>query len=286
MQAGAMSDGSVGATIAVKFTPVGRADIFQAPDGFPTALIPGDSVVVQTDGGSALGHVVALPRALAARRPASSSSPHKVVRLARREDVVTRLKQQQRELEAYRVGLMKIRERGLAMKLSRVEQGFDGARLVFHFTAEGRVDFRELVRELAAEFKTRIEMRQIGVRDEAKMLGGYGSCGRPLCCTTFLQSFEPISIKMAKQQDLALNPSKLSGLCGRLKCCLRYELPDGKGSRAAHAGSGDEGGRCGCGGDGGCGGGCSSGGCKSCPSLGSCGHTNKATKGPYAARPL
>src|SRR5258708_34798854 len=115
------------------------------------------------------------------------------------------------------------------MKLTRVEQAFDGSKLVFYFTAEGRVDSLELVRELAAEFHTRIEMRQIGVRDEAKMLGGYGTCGRPLCCTTFLQTFEPVSIKMAKQQDLSLNPSKLSGLCGRLKCCLRYELPNAKG---------------------------------------------------------
>jgi cell fate regulator YaaT (PSP1 superfamily) len=109
------------------------------------------------------------------------------------------------------------------MKLTKVEQVLDGSKLIFYFTAEGRVDFRELVRDLAAEFRTRIEMRQIGVRDEAKMIGGYGTCGRPLCCTTFLTTFEPVSIKMAKQQDLSLNPSKLSGLCGRLKCCLRYE---------------------------------------------------------------
>ena len=126
------------------------------------------------------------------------------------------------------------------MKLTRVEQAFDGSRLVFYFTADTRVDFRELVRELAAEFRTRIEMRQIGVRDEAKILGGYGTCGRPLCCTTFLTSFEPVSIKMAKQQDLSLNPSKLSGLCGRLKCCLRYELPNAKGQ--VHGGCGGEGG--------------------------------------------
>jgi cell fate regulator YaaT (PSP1 superfamily) len=126
------------------------------------------------------------------------------------------------------------------MKLTRVEQVFDGSRLVFYFTSDSRVDFRELVRELASEFHTRIEMRQIGVRDEAKMLGGYGSCGRPLCCTTFLTSFEPVSIKMAKQQDLSLNPSKLSGLCGRLKCCLRYELPNANG--VVHGGCGSEGG--------------------------------------------
>ena len=126
------------------------------------------------------------------------------------------------------------------MKLARVEQIFDGSRLIFYYTAEGRVDFRELVRDLAAHFRQRIEMRQIGVRDEAKMLGGYGSCGRPLCCTTWLQTFEPVSIKMAKQQKLSLNPSKLSGMCGRLKCCLRYELPNGKGVK--HGGCADEGG--------------------------------------------
>ena len=110
------------------------------------------------------------------------------------------------------------------MKLASVEQQFDGSRLVFYFTAEERVDFRELVRELATDFKMRIELRQIGVRDEARMLTGYGTCGRPLCCSTWLKSFDPVSIKMAKQQDLALNPARLSGLCGRLKCCLRYEL--------------------------------------------------------------
>jgi len=147
----------------------------------------------------------------------------------------------------------------------RAELAFDGSRLALYFTAESRVDFRELVRELAAEFHTRIEMRQIGVRDEAKLIGGYGTCGRPLCCTTFLTTFEPVSIKMAKQQDLSLNPSKLSGLCGRLKCCLRYELPNAKGQ--AHGGCGSEGGcdnPSGCG-TGGCGtGGCGAGGCASC----------------------
>jgi cell fate regulator YaaT (PSP1 superfamily) len=126
------------------------------------------------------------------------------------------------------------------MKLSKVEYLFDGSRIIFYFTAEGRIDFRELVRQLAAELRTRIEMRQIGVRDEARLLGGYGSCGRPLCCSTWLETFEPVSIRMAKQQDLALNPSKLSGLCGRLKCCLRYELPNAKGQ--LRGGCGEEGG--------------------------------------------
>ena len=249
--------------INAKLTQVGRAQTFLLGD-LPSHAVPksGDRVVVQTDGGPAVATVVrGIPQLEAKRRPADDSS-QRVVRLATREDVVTRLKHQQREQEAFRIALLKIRERGLGMKLARVEQAFDGSKLLFYFTADGRVDFRELVRELAAEFRTRIEMRQIGVRDEAKMYGGYGTCGRPLCCTTFLQSFEPVSIKMAKQQDLSLNPSKLSGLCGRLKCCLRYELPNAKGVQ--HGGCGSEGG---CDNPSGCGsGGCGSGKC------GSCGH--------------
>lgn len=253
--------------ISVKFSPVGRAHSFLLPglaldappaeDGAPApvaAPAPGDPVVVEGPEGRAFGTVTRAIPALAERRTPPAGSAGKVVRLATRDDVVIRLKQQEREEEAQRICLMKIRERGLAMKLARVEQLFDGSRLIFYYTAEGRVDFRELVRDLAAHFRTRIEMRQIGVRDEARMLGGYGSCGRPLCCTTFLQAFEPISIRMAKQQNLSLNPSKLSGMCGRLKCCLRYELPDGKG--VTHGGCADEGG-CGCGA-------CGSGGCGTC----------------------
>jgi len=247
--------------VAVKLTPVGRAQTFLPADA-PADMAPraGDRVVVQTDAGPAIGTIVRrLPQLDEKRRP-PADSPHRVVRLASRDDIVARLKQQRREQEAYRIALLKIRERGLPMKLARVEHAFDGSRLLFYFTADGRVDFRELVRELAGEFRMRIEMRQIGVRDEAKMYGGYGTCGRPLCCTTFLQSFEPISIKMAKQQDLSLNPSKLSGLCGRLKCCLRYELPNAKG--VTHGGCGSEGG---CDNPTGCGaGGCGSGGCGSC----------------------
>ena len=221
--------------------------------------------MVETESGPAVGTVVTSAPAIAPRRQPAPDSPHRVVRRASKDDVVARLKHQRREEEAHRIALMKIRERGLAMKLTRVEQLFDGSRLIFYFTAEGRVDFRELVRELASEFRTRIEMRQIGVRDEAKMLGGYGSCGRPLCCTTWLQSFEPISIKMAKQQELSLNPSKLSGLCGRLKCCLRYELPNGKGVvRGGCAGEGA------CDNPTGCGGCTSGGGCTSCGNPGTC----------------
>jgi cell fate regulator YaaT (PSP1 superfamily) len=246
--------------VAVKLTPVGRSQTFLPADAADVAPRMGDRVVVQTDAGPAVGTVVRRIPALDDKRRPATDSPNRVVRLASREDIVARLKQQRREQEAYRIALLKIRERALPMKLARVEHAFDGSRLLFYFTADGRVDFRELVRELAGEFRIRIEMRQIGVRDEAKMYGGYGTCGRPLCCTTFLQSFEPISIKMAKQQDLSLNPSKLSGLCGRLKCCLRYELPNAKGQ--THGGCGSEGG---CDNPSGCGaGGCGSGTCGSC----------------------
>jgi cell fate regulator YaaT (PSP1 superfamily) len=280
-----MSAGPHRPFVSVKFSPVGRTQTFLIPelaldgDGTaippeppstapsPMALTPGDAVVVQTAEGRALGTVTRSVNELAVRKSPPAGSELQVVRRATREDVVTRLKHQQREQEAHRICLMKIRERGLAMKLARVEQLFDGSRLIFYYTAEGRVDFRELVRDLAAHFRVRIEMRQIGVRDEARMLGGYGSCGRPLCCTTFLQTFEPISIKMAKQQNLSLNPSKLSGMCGRLKCCLRYELPNGKGVK--HGGCADEGGCGSCsnpsgpGVSGGCGA-CGSGGCGNC----------------------
>ena len=263
--------------VSVKFNPVGRVFNFLLPDlvidsdtdspdtppasGEPP-IAPGDKVVVQTPEGTAVGTVTRpLPVASERKRPADDS-PARVIRRASHDDIVTRLKHEQREREAHRICLLKIRERGLPMKLTRVEQIFDGSRLIFYYTAEGRVDFRELVRDLAAHFRTRIEMRQIGVRDEARMLGGYGSCGRPLCCTTWLQTFEPVSIKMAKLQNLSLNPSKLSGMCGRLKCCLRYELPNGKG--VTHGGCADEGGCGSCSNPTGPGGGCgtcSSGGC-------------------------
>ncbi len=282
-----MSAGPHRPFVSVKFSPVGRTYSFlipelaldaegsaATPEPAPASssphrapLNPGDAVVVQTSDGRALGTVTRSVNELAARKCPPSGSELQVVRRATRDDVITRLKHQQREQEAHRICLMKIRERGLAMKLARVEQLFDGSRLIFYYTAEGRVDFRELVRDLAAHFRVRIEMRQIGVRDEARMLGGYGSCGRPLCCTTFLQTFEPISIKMAKQQNLSLNPSKLSGMCGRLKCCLRYELPNGKGVK--HGGCADEGGCGSCsnptgpGVSSGCGA-CGSGGCGKC----------------------
>ena len=252
---------NAGRVVSVKFNPVGRAQTFVADD-LPSDVTPraGESVVVHDENGFAVGTVVYGASQVTGRRQPAADSPQRVVRMATHEDVVSRLKQQHREREVQRIAMLKVNERGLGMKLTRVEQALDGSKIVFYFTADGRVDFRELVKELAVEFRTRIEMRQIGVRDAAKMIGGYGSCGRPLCCTTFLTSFEPVSIKMAKQQDLSLNPSKLSGLCGRLKCCLRYELPNAKG--VVHGGCGSEGG---CDNPSGCGsGGCGSGGCGSC----------------------
>jgi cell fate regulator YaaT (PSP1 superfamily) len=281
-----MSSGSSRPFVSVKFSPVGRSCSFLLPEfalnaaesgeeaasasrDDPPSQVPvtGDHVVVETAEGRAVGTVIPTVPAVAGRRAPAGDAAAVVVRHATQDDMVTRLRHQQREQEAQRICLLKIRERGLTMKLAKVEQLFDGSRLIFYYTAEGRVDFRELVRDLAAHFHTRIEMRQIGVRDEARLLGGYGSCGRPLCCTTWLQAFEPISIKMAKQQNLSLNPSKLSGMCGRLKCCLRYELSNGTG--VTHGGCADEGG-CGCcanptgpGACGGCGS-CGSDSCGSC----------------------
>jgi cell fate regulator YaaT (PSP1 superfamily) len=240
--------------VSVKLSPMARTQEFLLGESSDPAPRPGEPVVVHTDMGTAFGTTVRTTPATAGRREPALETSRTVVRRATHEDVVLRLKHQHREQEAFRVAFLKIRERALPMKLTKVEQLFDGTKLIFYFTADGRVDFRELVRDLASEFRTRIEMRQVGVRDEARMLGGYGSCGRPLCCTTWLQTFEPISIKMAKQQDLSLNPSKLSGLCGRLKCCLRYELPNGKG--VEHGGCAHEG-SC-------SGGGCSGENCATC----------------------
>ena len=247
--------------VSVKFSPVGRTLAFHVPElalDDPSPLSAGENVVVQTEAGPAVATVTRTIPPVAERNPPAPEA--QVIRRATKEDILTRLKHEQREQEAHRVCLLKIRERNLPMKLARVEQLFDGSRLIFYYTAEARVDFRELVRDLATQFRVRIEMRQIGVRDEARMLGGYGACGRPLCCTTWLTTFEPVSIKMAKQQQLSLNPSRLSGMCGRLKCCLRYELPNGKG--VLRGGCADEGG-CSNPTGSGCGS-CGSGGCGTC----------------------
>lgn len=211
----------MGAVVAVKTVP-GQSVRAAVSSDLQSGLAVGDAVVLQVDGVPVLGHVVRA--AAAVLEKAGPADGARVVRRATNQDLYLRQRHATRERDAMRVALMKVKERGLPMKLVRVEQSFDGSKLAFYFTAEERVDFRELVRELASEYKTRIDLRQVGVRDEARLLTGYGTCGRPLCCSAFLRTFDPVSIKMAKQQDLALNPSRLSGLCGRLKCCLRYEL--------------------------------------------------------------
>lgn len=228
-----MSAGLPGAAIMLR-TISGVMIRAAVPFDSDPPLADGDAVVINLDGSPVIGHIVVRSLLAMAKQPLVEGLPQ-VVRRASAQDLVMRQRHEHREREAFRLGVMKIRERGLAMKLARVEQAFDGSKLIFFFTAEERVDFRELVRELASDFKTRIELRQIGVRDEARMLTGYGTCGRALCCCTWLHSFDPVSIKMAKQQDLALNPSRLSGLCGRLKCCLRYELNGGAAAAASHA---------------------------------------------------
>lgn len=146
-----------------------------------------------------------------------------VLRIATNEDIEKHFKNKDKEKDAFDICLKKIQKHGLTMKLIDVEYTFDNNKVIFYFTADGRVDFRDLVKDLATIFKTRIELRQIGVRDEAKMLGGLGPCGRPMCCSSFLGDFASVSIKMAKEQNLSLNPTKISGICGRLMCCLNYE---------------------------------------------------------------
>ncbi|HMK57262.1 MAG TPA: stage 0 sporulation family protein [Dissulfurispiraceae bacterium] len=179
----------------------------------------GDLVVVESDFGLSLGKVVQGRRTI----EKSDRELKRVVRVANEEDFKANDDNKQLEKEARDFCLERIMARGLPMKLVATEATLDRRRIVFYFTAEGRIDFRELVKDLAARFRTRIEMRQIGVRDEAKLVGGFGVCGRPLCCNTFLTGFEPVSIKMAKKQEMVLNIGKLSGLCSRLMCCLRYE---------------------------------------------------------------
>lgn len=179
----------------------------------------GDSVVVESDFGLNIGSVIKGIQFI----EFPERKLKKILRLATEEDTKAYKENKEIEKEAKVYCLERIMARGLQMKLIDVEATLDRRRIVFYFTAEGRIDFRELVKDLAARYKTRIEMRQVGVRDEAKLAGGIGICGRELCCKTFLTSFEPISIKMAKKQDVVLNVSKLSGLCGRLMCCLRFE---------------------------------------------------------------
>ena len=186
----------------------------------------GDRVIVKTEQGMGLGEVTSDPvrhEEWAEKHP-DAGELKEIFRLATDEDLVRAERLREREGRAHRYCLQRISARELPMKLIGVECLFDASKMIFYFTADGRVDFRELVKDLVHRFRTRIEMRQIGVRNEAKMIGGLGSCGRELCCASFLSDFEPVSVKMAKEQNLSLNPTKISGLCGRLMCCLTYEF--------------------------------------------------------------
>lgn len=204
--------------IGVRFKKAGKIYYFD-PDYHEVK--PGDSVIVETARGIEFGDCVVGPKMV--EDDTIVAPLKKVIRVASNEDKNLVIINRDKEKEAYTVCLKKIQEHQLPMKLVDVEYTFDTNKVIFYFTADGRIDFRELVKDLAAIFRTRIELRQIGVRDEAKMIGGLGSCGRVLCCKSFLGDFEPVSIRMAKDQNLSLNPTKISGICGRLMCCLKYE---------------------------------------------------------------
>ena len=190
-------------------------------DPAESGVAKGDHAIVETARGVEYGEVVIGPREVDESSIVPPLKP--VMRKATAEDDLKLAENKIREKEAFNICLRKIKNHDLPMRLIDVEFTFDVNKIIFYFTADGRIDFRELVKDLASVFRTRIELRQIGVRDEAKMLGGIGSCGRPLCCATFLGDFEPVSIRMAKDQSLSLNPTKISGICGRLMCCLKYE---------------------------------------------------------------
>lgn len=204
--------------IGVRFREVGKIYYF-SPGTLDIKV--GDKVIVETSRGLEYGNVVLGVREVSDE---SISSPLKnVIRMASDEDSKNVSENREREKEAFKICKEKILEHGLEMKLISVEYTFDNTKLLFYFTADGRIDFRDLVKDLAIIFKVRIELRQVGVRDETKLVGGIGSCGRPLCCHSYLSDFVPVSIKMAKDQNLSLNPQKISGVCGRLMCCLKNE---------------------------------------------------------------
>lgn len=204
--------------ISVRFKEVGKSYYFDPGD---IQIKKGDKVIVETARGIECGEVTMEPRDVPEEEIVKPLK--KVIRPATEEDIAKAESNRAKEREAYAVCVKKIADHKLDMKLVDVEYTFDGSKLLFYFTADGRVDFRQLVKDLAGVFRTRIELRQIGVRDESKMIGGLGMCGRPFCCSTFLGDFQPVSIKMAKEQGLSLNPVKISGTCGRLMCCLKYE---------------------------------------------------------------
>ncbi|MCI8806113.1 MAG: stage 0 sporulation family protein [Clostridiales bacterium] len=204
--------------VGVRFKKVGKIYYFDPGD---LNIEKGTAVIVETVRGIEYGTVEIENRNI---DEAGIIQPlKKVIRIATNDDKEKHIENKNKEKEAFEICIEKIKKHKLGMKLIDVELTFDLNKIIFYFTAEGRVDFRELVKELASVFRTRIELRQIGVRDEAKMLNGIGICGRTLCCSTFLGDFTPVSIKMAKDQNLSLNPTKISGICGRLMCCLKYE---------------------------------------------------------------
>jgi cell fate regulator YaaT (PSP1 superfamily) len=205
--------------VRIQFTTAGKLYDFIVGK---MAVKPGDRVLVETERGKSVGQVVAGP--LEVEDALVPEGTKQVQRMAEPADLAALAANAVKEKEAHKFCLARIKERVMEMKLVKVEYLFDGSKAIFYFTADGRVDFRELVKDLAHAFHTRIEMRQIGVRDESKLVGGIGICGRELCCSSYLREFEPVSVKMAKEQSLALNPSKISGQCGRLLCCLSYEF--------------------------------------------------------------
>ena len=204
--------------VGIRFKQVGKIYYFD-PDG--KQFEEGDFAIVETSRGVECGEVALKNREV---DDESIVKPLKtIIRKATEADMKTVEENRKKEEKAFDICLEKIKNHGLEMKLVEVEYTFDNSKILFYFTADGRVDFRELVKDLASVFRTRIELRQIGARDESKMVGGFGVCGRPFCCRTFLGEFQPVSIKMAKEQGLSLNPVKISGTCGRLMCCLKYE---------------------------------------------------------------
>lgn len=204
--------------IGVRFRTAGKVYFFD-PGKFE--IKQGDHVIVETARGIEYGTVIGAPRVVEEDKVVQPLKS--VLRIANQKDDEQEAANRQKEKDAFKICLEKIRKHGLQMKLIDAEYTFDNNKVLFYFTADGRIDFRELVKDLASVFKTRIELRQIGVRDETKILGGIGICGRPLCCHTHLSEFAPVSIKMAKEQNLSLNPTKISGVCGRLMCCLKNE---------------------------------------------------------------
>ena len=204
--------------VGVRFKEVGKVYYFD-PDGH--SLKKGDMVIVETARGVECGEVAMENRDVSEEEIVKPLK--KLLRVATDEDIDKVKENKKKEKEAFEICEKKILKHGLDMKLVDIEYTFDNSKILFYFTADGRVDFRELVKDLASVFHTRIELRQIGVRDESKMLGGIGICGRPFCCSSFLGDFQPVTVKMAKEQGLSLNPTKISGTCGRLMCCLKYE---------------------------------------------------------------